>query len=218
MEKYNFTLTSESVMITSLPFFRKLTHLDGKIGKNPALYLLNCTNGLTNLLDEIYAESGNKIVLDCALFAQLMIHYETNPTTNTCLFVIGAPVNALSLYDGSLRLCYLRPTDNDAFKYLQQSSCIAKGQYLVKTDTDNIYIGLGSKGITAQSLEEWTAELIDGCIKWSEEEDSHYLCSNGSHYRRMDLGIQESLKGIISIYLKTNRLSSWHIEKDFLFE
>ena len=184
------------------------------------------------------SESGNKIVLDCALFAQLMIHYETNPTINTCLFVIGAPVNALSLYDGSLRLCYLRPTDNDAFKYLQQSSCIAKGQYLVKTDTDNIYIGLGSKGITTQSLEEWTAELIDGCTKWSEEEDSHYLCSNGSHYRRMDLGIQgpassvlgmqapassvlgmqAPLKGIISIYLKTNRLSSWHIEKDFLFE
>ena len=220
MEKYNFTLTSDSVILTSLPFFKKLTHIDGPIlgsgiePKEPSLYILNCPNGLVKCLNEIYSESDNKIVLDCSLFAQLLIHFETDPMQTVYLFVIGPPINALSLYDSSLRLCYLRSTDADAFKYLQQSSCIAKGQYLVRTSDPNIFMGLGSNGMTAQPLDAWIKEMIDGCIQWSDisamDDFSVRYSSSNKH------SINIPLKGIINIFIKTKRLDSWYIEKDCL--
>jgi hypothetical protein len=211
LHKFNFTLVSESESVINTPFFKKLTHVDGKLGgSEPVLYVLEAPNGLRHLLEEIYEASDKKIVLDCSLFAQLAIHLDCKIVSKVYLFVIAAPINALSMYDMSLRLCYLRPSNENAFKYLQQSSCIAKGQYLVKTNIENQYMGLGSNGLTIQTIEEWTNELKKGCELWSYISDNTF--ENRSHKTNFNL----PLKGIISIYLKTGKLDSWHIEKDTL--
>jgi hypothetical protein len=201
MNKYNFTMPTIKSNITETIFFKNLEHISGEIGKSPTYYLLNCPNGLNDFLNNISSNGIIPIQLDCAIYVQLVCYYDSNPNLDKYIFIIGAPINALSIYfpiENTI-MCYLRPSNYSAFDYLQQSSCNSKGQFLIKT-SDNTYYGLGSNGPINQTLNEWISDLKNDCLTWLK-------MAPKSNY-------EKSLKSIINCLLLSGKLDEWHIEKD----
>jgi len=197
MEKYNFIMPKTNILETE--FFKNLEHVSGKIGESPTLYLLNCPGGLELFLKNISNDGEFPVQMDCAIFSQFVCYYESDPNLDKYIFTIGAPINALSIFLINPKICYLRPTHDDSFTYLQKSSCDSKGQFLIKRSED-LYYGLSSDGPITQTLNEWISLLKNDCEEWLEVSPKN--------------SYETSLKGLIKCLILMNKLDTWHIEKD----
>lgn len=135
---------------------------------------------------------------------------ENTPTTTIPLFKDARKdtidersfVLSFNIVDNdSNTLGYITPHDLEARKYICQSSCISKGQFVIKVDNDK-YMGLTDEGVVTKSLREYAVALRTGIGNWQQK-------YNGEGVIGIIPSIANTLGCLISCLFVMRRFDTW---------
>ena len=143
---------------------------------------------------------GVDIPLDCALFVQIVNLAQEVWEHKVVLISSG-------LYIMSSGLHYISPMNEDIGKYLQESTCQSKGEWVVKVSDEEdeageLFLGLGNEGPVVQGFSEWALYLKNNIRTWSEVERDI-----------MSHSFDSSVRGMTACYLSLNMLDSWCMQE-----